>query len=248
MALQSGRGTMTGLEPLGAAAAGALVKVVLERGAPTGFGIISSLLHGKTIMVVGPSRSGKTTFISYFQFGIFQDTQETEKTYHPVESPRFNLRLGPNRTLDVTVKTVVDLPGQYPDLSKEVFEHRPHALVIILDMSAPQSDPNDPRSSAIWLEEFCNKLDQRWHGQKAQRNRLRSVILAMNKIDLVDPQMVDDYEKEYRAIIKRSFRAARGPLLGDVHFKKSIMVENPNGTKLVDAILVDMAQSLTAPR
>jgi signal recognition particle receptor subunit beta len=239
---------MTGLEHLAVPAGGALVKVIIERGAPAGFGFVRSLLRGKTIMVVGPPRSGKSTFVTYLQFGIFQDAQETEKTYHPVESPRFSLRLGPNRNLEVEVKTIVDLPGQYPDLSKNVFEHRPHALVIILDMSAPQSDVNDTRSSALWLEDFCNRLDQRWQGQKAKRNRCRSVIVAMNKIDMVKPEVVDKYEEQYRAIMKQSFRAARGSHLSDVHFRRSIMVENADGTKLIDAILVDLAQAITATK
>src|SRR5690242_3944419 len=100
---------MTGLE---AAAGGAVVKLIVERGVPKGFALARVVFQGKTIMLVGPARSGKTTFISYLQHGIFQDPQDIPRTYDPVDSSHFNLRLGPNKTLDVIVKTVVDLPGQ----------------------------------------------------------------------------------------------------------------------------------------
>ncbi|MGH3157220.1 MAG: hypothetical protein ACRDNF_11675, partial [Streptosporangiaceae bacterium] len=241
---------MTGLEPLAAKGGIALVKVVIERGAPAGLGVIRSWLHGQTIMVVGPTRAGKSTFVSYLRFGIFQEEDpEKDRTFKPIESPRFNLELGPNRNLEVQIKTAVDLPGSDTDQHLQVFEHRPHALVIVLDMSAPLAAPNDIRSTTIWLEDFFRKLDQRWQGKKPSRNRLRSVIVVMNKIDLASKPQVDSYEKRYRAIVKDDFRAARGTRLSDVHFRRTIMVEdpvkNPGGTKSIDAILVDMAQSLT---
>jgi len=239
---------MTGLEPLALTAAGTLVKVVIERGSPAGLGFIGSLLHGKTIMVVGPTQAGKTTFITYLQYGILQEEQQIDRTFKPKASPRFDLRLGPNRNLEVQVKTVIDLPGQSTEQHLQVFGHRPQALVVILDMSAPLAASNDIRSTATWLEDFFSKLDQSWQGQKRRRNRLRSVIVALNKMDLVDKQRVDEHEKRYRAIVKDQFRAARSPALGDVHFRRTIMVENPNGSKSIDAILVDMAQALTAPK
>ena len=243
---------MTGIEPLAVHGAGTLVKLVIERGAPAGLGVLRSWLHGQTIMVVGPTKSGKSTFVSYLRFGIFQEEQEPHSTFKPVESPRFNLELGPNRNLEVQVKTAVDLPGQDTDQFLQVYEHRPHALVIVLDMSAPLAAPHDIRSTATWLEDFFSKLDQRWQGKKPSRNRLRSVIVVLNKMDIADKPRVDEYEKRYRAIVKENFHTAHGPRLGDVHFRRSIMVEdpvkNPGGTKSIDAILVDMAQSLTAPK
>lgn len=242
---------MTGLEPLVGPVGGTVIKLIIERGAPAGLGFIGSLLHGKTIMVVGPSGAGKSTFITYLRFGIFREEQPHYKTFKPIESPRLNLQLGPNRNLEIKVKTVVDLPGQATDQHVQVFEHRPQALVVILDMSAPLDEPNDIRSTAIWLEDFFSKLDQKWQGQKSRRNRLRSVIVALNKLDRVDKQLVKNYEDRYRAIMKEHFKAARGPVLDDVHFMRTIMVEcpeNPNKTRSLDSILVDMAQSLTAPK
>jgi signal recognition particle receptor subunit beta len=236
----------TGIET---AIAGTIVKMAIERGAPAGIARLTSMFKGKTVMVVGPARSGKTTFVRYLQFGIFMHADETQPTYDPVESPRFNLRLGPNKTLEVSIKSAVDLPGQYPArrLADEAFDHRPHALVYVLDLTAPLEGEAD-RASGEWLKQFCERLDQRWQGQKPQRNRLRSVIVAMNKMDLVDAAVVTTNEKRYKEIMSQSFRAAKGPNTDDVVFRRSIMVENPDSTKWVDAILVDLASSLTRKR
>jgi GTPase SAR1 family protein len=243
--LQLGRGGVVMAEM---AVGTALIEVVIDRAVPAGLQLIGSLFHGKTIMVVGPGEAGKSTFVTYLQYGIFQEAQPRAKTYSPQSSPRFNLQLGPNRNLEVKIKTAVDLPGQLQEQYALVFEHRPHALVIILDMSAPLEAPNDYRATATWMEDFFSRLDQKWQGQKPRRNRLRSVIVALNKMDLADKQQVDEYEKRYRAIVEDKFRAARGPNLSDVRFRRTIMVENPNGTRSIDGILVDMAQSLTASK
>ncbi len=228
---------VTGVET---AAAGTIVKVVIEHAAPAGIAVIKSWLKGKTLMVVGPSRAGKSTFVNYLQFGIFQHEQETSKTYTPVHGPKFNLTVGSTKSLEVLVKTTVDIPGQYSEvqLATEVLNNRPHALVVVLDVSR---DLHGSGGTAEWMTEFFSRLDQRWQGVKPRRNRLRSVIVALNKRDLVDAATITEHEKACKDIVMQHFKAARGPQTHDVVFRQSVMVDNPDGTKWVDAILVDLA-------
>ena len=244
--VRGGQSVATGIET---AIAGTIIKVALERTAPAGLARIASIFKGKTVMVVGPARSGKTTFVRYLQFGIFQHADETQPTYDPVESPRFNLRLGVDRTLAVSIKTAVDLPGQLPAsaVADEAFQHRPHALVIVLDLTAPLVGADD-RASGDWLEHFVDQLAERWQGQSPKRNRLRSMIVAMNKADRVDDAVMATNGERYREIVSRRLGPAKGPKMDDVLFKRSIMVENPEGTKWIDAILVDLAISVTRKR
>jgi putative ribosome biogenesis GTPase RsgA len=66
-----------------AIAAAAVVKAglsLLERTAPAGLGRIRSWWKGKTILVLGQARAGKSTFLDYLQHGIFEEEQDTEKT------------------------------------------------------------------------------------------------------------------------------------------------------------------------
>ena len=141
---------VTGLET---AAGGTIVKVVIEHAAPAGIAVVKSWLKGKTLMVVGPSRAGKSTFVNYLQFGIFQHEQETSKTYAPAHGPKFNLTVGSTKSLQVLVKTTVDLPGQYSEvqLANEVFDIRPHVLVVVLDASR---DLHGSGGTADWMTGF----------------------------------------------------------------------------------------------
>ena len=224
----------------------AVVKLVVERAAPTGWKWFKSITQGKTIAVVGPPGSGKSTFVDYLRFGVLRVPEPHEKTYEPNASPRFNLTLGPSKNLQLIVKSVVDFPGQAPDISRVVFEQRPDVIVIMLDLSAPINEASNlEHSSAHWLEEFLTRLDNRWHNSKSGRNKLRSIFIIMNKADLVDDARVKDAETTYRDLLKRHFRSARGPRFEREYIKKCILVENTEDSKLVDSILFDMAKSVT---
>lgn len=234
---------LTGIET---AAAGTVVKLAIERAAPAGIARVRAWLTGKTIVVVGPPRAGKTTFVEYLQYGIFQHADETERTYDPMSSPRFNLRVGRDNSLEVSIKTAVDLPGQPAarKLADLVVPERPHGLVIVLDLSRPLEGDDEATASAAWLRNFCARFDQLSHGMKPKRNRLRVVVIMMNKMDLVAPDVVVASEATYRAVMRDQWRASRGPHTGEPLFRKSVLVENPDGTKWVDKVLVDLATAL----
>jgi signal recognition particle receptor subunit beta len=236
-------GVTTGLE---AAAAGAVVKLAIERGAPAGIGVLRSWLRGKTIVVVGQPQAGKSTFIRYVQYGIFEHADEMQRTWDPIESPKFNLRLGPDRSCEVSVKTVLELPGQVAarNLADSAFERRPHALLLLLDLTHPLEGSSEERASATWLRNFCRRFDERWQRVKADRNRLRSVIIVMNKMDIAQSGAAQTNEVAYRKVLSEEWRASRGPHSDDPLYRRCIMVENPDGTKWVDRVLVDMATAL----
>jgi hypothetical protein len=79
----------------------AVARVVIDRAAPAGLKLVRSWIHGKTIVVAGPARSGKTTFMNYLQYGVFEHAQETAVTYRASPSKRFNFTVGPHKNLEV---------------------------------------------------------------------------------------------------------------------------------------------------
>jgi hypothetical protein len=224
-----------------------LVKLAIEQGGRPGVAKLKALLAGKTLMVIGPPRSGKTTFLDYVRYGVFQHAQTTEPTFRPQKSRDFKLKVGEHQTLVVSIKTAVDIPGELnsQQLADEVFERRPHALIIMLDLSAPLDDPNDYRSSARWLRQFCAKAEQRALGMKAKKNRLRSVIVAMNKADLVNDATLLGNERAYREVMDQHWKLAGGLRASDPLFRKCIAVANKDGERWVNAILVDVAKKLS---
>jgi GTPase SAR1 family protein len=230
------------------AIAAGVIKLAIERGGRPGLRRLQTALTGRTVMVVGPPRAGKTTFLDYVRYGVFQHAQETAVTYRRNVAKNFTLAVGPQKALTVAIKSAEEIQGQTDPvrLAEEVFERRPHALVIVLDVSAPLDDPNDFRSSARWLREFCQRAEQEAHKHKAKRNRLRGVIVAMNKADLVDDEALSRAADTYREIMVQQWRAARGTRSADPLYRKCIAVETGDHTRWVDAILVDVTKVLAA--
>jgi signal recognition particle receptor subunit beta len=202
-------------------------------------------LAGKTLMVVGPPRAGKSTFMDYLSYGIFQHEQETERTYEAKRARDFKLSLGRDRALSASIKTAVDMPGDpNPKLVvDEVFKRRPHGLIVMLDLTTPLDD-DDPRYSAAWLRRFCRAAEQRAFRMRPRRNRLRSIVVAMNKADKVDGVELQRRERVFRGIMEQDWLIAGGSHAIEPRFRPCIAVENDEKTRWVDAILVDVAKGL----
>lgn len=221
------------------AAGGVLVKVVIGRAAPVGFAWAKTWLKGRKVVIVGPGGAGKSTFLNYFAHDVFQHEQEYVPTDDPKDRSRFELKVGQTQTLSVAIKTIVDIPGQL-DASEFVYGQRPHALIIVLDVGSVEAQA----ASADWLLDFFRRLNDRWGNDSKRRNRLRSAIVVMNKVDkLVDPNKIE-VEAKLRTLTKEHFKIAGSAGVKTVRFKPCSVVENPLGTKLVDAIIVDVALSL----
>jgi putative ribosome biogenesis GTPase RsgA len=223
------------------------VKLAIEQGGRPGIAKLKAILAGKTLTVIGPPESGKTTFLDYVRYGVFQPAGPTEPTLAVQRSKDFKLKVGEHQTLVVSIKTAVDTPGEGNphQLADAFFELRPHALVIMLDVSAPLDDPKNKFSSAPWLRNFCVQAEQRALGVKAKKIRLRSVVVALNKADLVSEQELKQCEKAYKQIMGQHWKIAAGPSGGIPAFRKCIAVANDEGTQWVDAILVHVAKKLS---
>src|SRR5436853_4470347 len=207
---------MTGVETAGAT----LLKIgvaVIQRVAPSGIALIKSWLKGKEVLVIGQARAGKTTFIDYLQYGLFEDEKETFKTIEVTSSARFNVKVGRDSALELSVKTTVDVPGQigpaaHADLA---FERRPHAIIIFTDLTSPLRGEPD-RASAAWLLEFCKRFELRWGLKGRKANRLKSIVLVMNKTDKVTARQAEARRKVFRKVFDAELREARGQMIEDI--------------------------------
>lgn len=236
---------MTGAELGG----GILVDVgiaIIERAGPSALTFLKSLLRGKRVLILGQARAGKSTFRDYLEHGIFEDERETDKTPEVKPGPRFTIKVGRNAALELSFKTVVDTPGQVGPVEHAnlAYQHRPHALLIFTDLTSPlHGEPE--RASATWLSEFCRRLESKWRVNEQKRtNRIKSVILIMNKSDKVGKDIVDLHKKEFRTIFTTELRDARGKMIDEVEIRPCTLVTNPQGTRAVDSIIVHLAKAL----
>lgn len=100
------------------------------------------------------------------------------------------------------------------------------------------------KKSEEWLNGFCRKLEDYWRANKTKQNRIRTVIVAMNKMDKVSEETVSIRRKAFQKIIDNELREARGKMLGDIILMSIIMVTNPKGTAYTDDLIKHLAKSL----
>lgn len=222
-----------------------LTVTILDRVVPRGLELISSVIKGKKLLIVGPSEAGKTTFIDYLQYGIFGDAQPRKTTMEKTPRTRFNVRLGKDGALQLSVGGSHDIPGQYGALwhADYAFHTRPHALIIMLSLTMPL-EGHDDKSSAVWLVEFCKRLNEQWRAKGKRGNRIKTITVVMNKADKVDTQVVNTYRKKLQDIVDNELHEAKGKMLESVTVLPCSVVINPNGTRAVDAVISHIALAL----
>jgi GTPase SAR1 family protein len=231
---------MTGAEPF----LGPAVEIGLWA-VPKGFALVRSWWAGKEILVIGQARAGKTTFRDYLQYGLFEDAKDTAETPDIEPTDRFDVGIGRDAALKLIVSTAVDCPGQVGAVEHAnlAFERNPHALIIVLDLTTPLLGEPD-RASASWLTRFCKRYEAMWRVNRKRRNRIKSIIVVMNKVDRMDQATVENHKQEYRRIVDTELRDARGTMIAEIAVLPCSVVTNPQEKKLVDGVIAHLAKGL----
>ena len=235
---------MTGIE--GVPIAVELGLALVKRVTPTGIALVKSWFQGKELLILGQARVGKTTFIDYLQHGLFEDEKETDKTLDHILTSRFNVKIGRDSALELTVKTAVDIPGQWGAVKHAdvAFKRNPHAILILVDVTAPFEGETE-NNPVFWLKEFSNRLETHWRTEKSQINKLKAMMVLMNKIDKSTPTKIDQYREMLRNVANSELRDARGKMKDPIAFVPSCLVTNKKGTKSVDSAIAQLAKKLT---
>lgn len=238
---------MTGIEG-GTAVALKLGVSVVTRVAPAGFALVRSWLRGKELLVIGQPRAGKTTFVDYLQHGLFEDEKDTEKSHDLSATPRFNVKLGRDSALELTVKTAVDIPGQWGAVKHAdvAFDRNPHAILVFLDATPPGKQVTDESEidPEIWMRNFCQRLETHWRTDDRKRSRLRALTIAVNKVDRIPPENVPVLRKRLRSIADSELHDAKGRMKDAVAIVGTCLVTNSDGAKLIDSAIAQLAKQL----
>lgn len=218
---------------------------VLQRAAPKGLAAVKSWIYGKQVVILGPPRAGKTTLVDYLQYGIFEEEKETSKTPEKRRTPRFDVKMGRDGALELNVKSALDVPGQYGAVAHAdtAFDYRAHAIVIVLDLTSPLKGKSE-NSSCNWVYEFCRRLETKWRVRGKRGNRLKSMIVLLNKADKVDKRRITSCQKALRKILDQELRQSRGNMTDPVEIRETVLVTNPRGTEAVDGIVTHLAKQL----
>lgn len=202
-----------------------------------------SWLSGRDIILVGQPFAGKTTFLDYLHYGLFEDEKETLRTPAVTHTSRFQVSPQRSASLELSVRSVMDTPGQIGPIAQadEVFARKPHAALVFVDATAPLTGP---RSPAVWLEEFSRRLEGRWSLKGRRSNRMRCLMIVLTKADKVASEKAQKHKTKLKSIADSQLLHARGQMLDEVCVVPCCLVTNPEGTKSVDLAITHLAKSL----
>ncbi|MGJ7483722.1 GTPase domain-containing protein [Variovorax sp. LT2P21] len=219
--------------------------VAVQRMAPTGLSLIKSLFRGKEILVLGQPRAGKTTFVEYLQYGLFEDERHTHKTTDQTATPRFNVKLGRDQSLELIVKSAIDIPGQWGPVQHAdvAFERNPHAIVLMLDATSPTGRKNEA-SASTWLTDFCKRLERNWQEEESKRSKLKLLVILMNKVDKVTNEQTETLREVLAEIAESKLNRARAKMKEDTSVIPCCGVTNVEGTKYLDSAIAHIAKHL----
>jgi len=210
--------------------------------APKGWALLQSWWLGKELLIVGQARAGKTTLRNYLQLGEFDDAVPTEETPEIEETERFQVTVGTRSALKLFVSRAIDSPGQVGSIehANYAYDRNPHALIIVLDLTTPfEGDPD--RASGSWLRRY----ETLWRANpKNKKNRVKAIIVVVNKADKVDPVTLEKRTKEYRDIVESELKDAKGKITGSVGVLPCSVVTNPNGEKLVGRVVDQLTKAV----
>jgi hypothetical protein len=218
--------------------------------------------YGKQIIVVGPKRTGKTSFLDYLELGILRAEQRTGRTLQLDLRENFVIELGKDLRLKIRVRKPFDSPGDiHPSKQVEYIERqRHHGIIIILDATKFKTLAVNPglseltdESSIGWLTEFCVHLNNLLHRDKKVTQSLKTMIVVMNKWDKLekvdedsDKRRKEEFEQDVRSVLdehlNNNFYSKDGPRIISVF--PCALVNSPLSDLLVKEVINTLALSL----
>jgi GTPase SAR1 family protein len=143
--------------------------------------------HGKTLLIVGPARVGKTNLFYYLLHRILNPEEITEPTQDITshDSEPIPLKIGEGFT--VIIRKPLDVPGDVKALRQIQYVEtcEPHCLVIVLDATTFYTGKGEMDNSLAWLKEFCWHLNVSLTTNQKIARRLKSMFVIINKWDKV---------------------------------------------------------------
>jgi hypothetical protein len=190
-------------------------KLVIKHVVPKVTDYGKMLWSGRKFLILGPARSGKTSFLDYLEYLILRPERQTATTVGVHKREDKILKVGGDSSLTLRVRKPRDVAGQAPiHQIQYIRDYTPHCIVVVLDATKFFDVPAS-ESALEWLREFCGHLDILLASNKSVAKKLKSMTVVMNKWDKIVVAMKDKKEEsEYRDLYT-SF--ARDILDGSLH-------------------------------
>ena len=187
--------------------------------------------RGKRLLVVGPTRAGKTHFVIYLIKNILRKEapfKRIKRTPTLIKHKKVSCECG---NITLRAKKVYDTAGTNLLLNlhvKQIKKRKPHCLLILVDASSPREGravplaEDEEASSLTWLNKFCPLLGKAMAtppgllgGLRRPRfiKKLKSIIVIMNKWDKIPEELKQSFQESVEKIVDNTlkvFREIRG--------------------------------------
>ena len=217
---------------------------LLTRVAPTGLAWVSTWYKGKRLAIVGQPGAGKTSFLRYMQFGVFADpSMPRQPTEDDSKSAAFSVKSGKDNMLQLQVRSILDTVGQVNarDHARAVIRHKPHALVIVLDISGQWEGDNN-YSSRFYVSEFLENLAHELDSRAFLARHPSNITVLLNKSDKVDAAVTAEWAKQVRQSLNTKL-AKFGPAVKKIPVLPCSLIEDKGGA-LPEKVIRHLALSL----
>lgn len=222
---------------------------LVKRVTPKGIAWVTTWVKGKKLLVVGQPRAGKTSFVRYFQYGLFADPEhKTARIRDLKKTAAFSVDMGRDNALHLQVRSMIDTVGQAlaSDHAKSASKYKPDALVIVLDLSSNWKGNNE-YCGEFYLNEFILSLAARLSNEKSLRKSLKSILVVLNKKDLVKPTKIASWTKSTNKLLRDKLFPVLGEKSDNVSVMSCTLVESVDSGKSANAIISKIALSLVEP-
>lgn len=214
---------------------------------PKGIAWVSTWARGRRFLVVGQPRAGKTSLVRYFRYGVLADPDQlTERTRKIEKTAAFTIMMGKNQALQLRVRHVIDTVGQAlaSEHAINALKLKPHGLAIVLDLSTSWGGPNE-YSAGFYLNEFCDCLSEKLHHTSALRRVLRSIVVVLNKKDLVRSDKRSRWKSSCGKLLNEKLVHSFGLKSKAIPVIPCTLLDGKDGGKSADQVMTHIAMSLS---
>jgi hypothetical protein len=216
---------------------------ILNRVTPKGIAWVRAKLFGRDIIIVGQPRSGKTSFVRFFQYGIFTD-KKVPRTLQDTATASFGVKMGRNESLTLQVRKVVDTVGQVTrERHAELISKKPpHLVVIFLDLSRDWSGTNE-YAAEFYLRGFLENFAEYYGSNMELRRKLRGIILVLNKADEASSSKMASWENKCHGVLAKTLIPTYGPKARDIPVLSASLIDTYDAGRSADAVIQQIALS-----
>ena len=226
---------------------GGYLLVQVAKGTPWAVRKVGRKLLGSTLLILGPSFSGKTSLIWYMQHGYYQDPDrpEDEDVFPIDEDDRttdeetftdFHVETDPNHGFNVA--NVTDIPGLLSVEDQVKIALRKNPEVILCIVSVKSSEKNE------WISRFCATLNSNLLCRNDLKRKLRSLTFIVNKVDAMGLKNINDVIKDIRKIAHNKLKPSVKLNISRIQVVQLTLFKKHNAKKIAGAALKKIYDSI----